>query len=265
MAGAAAIQAMIDRYFPPHTHPYQVLRRKILDHLEPSHTVLEIGCGRTAPNLLELKGRAEALIGIDLVEFVIADPEIRLLNADVCSMSVVATESIDLAYSRSVMEHIEDVQSAYSEISRVLRPGGKYIFLTPNAWDYASIAAYLVPNRFHAAIVRIVEGRKGQDVFPTHYRSNTVGKIKKISKANSFSIEFVEYLGQYPSYLTFNASLFYIGCQYGRFLERNQRFRFLKGWILCVLSKIADTRWNPSGSRGKVPDDRQAIRSRCPG
>lgn len=131
--------------------------------------MLEIGCGRAAPTLLELKGRARALIGIDLEEFVVADPEVTLLNADVGAMGVVADESVHSAYSRGVMEHIEDVEAAYSEISRVLRPMGRYIFLTPSAWDLASMIAYIVPNRFHPRIVRMTEGRSEHDVFPTFY------------------------------------------------------------------------------------------------
>ena len=240
-ARIAEIQALINRYFPPHTHPYRALLSKILDYLEPHHTVLEIGCGRAAPTLLELKGRARALIGIDLEEFVVADPEVTLLNADVGEMGVVANESVHLAYSRGVMEHIEDVEAAYSEISRVLSPKGLYIFLTPNAWDLASIVAYVIPNQFHARIVRMTEGRREQDVFPTYYRSNTLRKIAKLAERNQFSVVSFEYLGQYPSYFTFSPMLFGIGCRYEKFLERSPRLHFLKSWILCVLSKQSAT------------------------
>jgi hypothetical protein len=50
-------------------------------------------------------------------------------------------------------------------------------------------------------------------------------------------VDYLGYLGQYPSYLTFNLTLFRIATQYERFLERHQRLHALRGWILCMLSK----------------------------
>jgi hypothetical protein len=58
--GAPGVHAIIiERYFPPRAHPCQIFQQIVLEHLRPHHTVLEIGCGRTAPDLLKLKvGRA---------------------------------------------------------------------------------------------------------------------------------------------------------------------------------------------------------------
>ena len=237
MVAAPEIQALIDRDFPPETHPYRKLERVISNHMNAGSTILEIGCGREAPTLMRLRGRAKTLIGVDLIDFDNTSSDLLLINADVCNMSAVPSASIDLSYSRSVMEHIKDVRGAFSEISRVLRPGGKYIFLTPNAWDYASIIAQLVPIRLHAKIVNMTEGRKKMDVFPTFYKSNTRRKIRKIARANNFQLDHFEYLGQYPSYLTFSKPLFYLGSRYEKFLERHRHLHFLRGWILCVLSK----------------------------
>ena len=132
---APGIPAIIARDFPPDSHPYRVLERAILRHVDTDQTVLDLGCGRGAPALVRLKAHAKTLIGIDLVEFEIADPKLLLIKGNVCDMPAIASASIDLAYSRSVMEHIENTMAACTEINRVLKSGGKYIFLTPNAWD----------------------------------------------------------------------------------------------------------------------------------
>ena len=207
MAAVPEIQALINRDFPPDSHPYRILEKIILDHVDPGCTVLDIGCGRRAPNLLQLKGRARTLIGIDLVDFELEDAELLLVNADACDMAPVPSGSVDLAYSRSVMEHIKNVRAAYSEINRVLKPGGKYIFLTPSAWDYASIIAYLVPNRFHGKITRVAEGRQATEVFPTYYQSNTFRKISKMAAASNFSVEHFEYLGPVSLLFRFQQTL----------------------------------------------------------
>jgi SAM-dependent methyltransferase len=135
------------------------------------------------------------------------------------------------------MEHIKNVGAAYSEINRVLKPGGKYIFLTPNALDYASIVAYLVPNRFHARVAGMTEGREETEVFPTFFKSNTYRRISKMAGSNNFELTHFEYLGQYPCYLLLSKTLFYLGSRYEKFLESHRRLHFLRGWILCVLSK----------------------------
>lgn len=239
MARAAGVQAIIDRQFPARTHPYRKFEQAILDHLEPSHTVLDIGCGRRAPNLIKLRGRAKSLIGLDMVNFETEEPDLSLLTGSVCQMSGIQRNSIDLAYSRSVMEHIEDVEAAFSEIFRVMKPNGKYIFLTPNLWDYASLIACAVPSRLHARIVRWSEGRPEEDTFPTRYRSNTYHSINRLAKRHDLIIRHFEYLGQYPSYLMFNKTLFNMASRYEKFLERHSGLHWLRGWILCILRKPA--------------------------
>jgi len=233
------IQAIINRDFPPQTHPYRILEQKILEHLHPDATVLDIGCGRRVPTLLKLKGRARTLIGVDPVEFEISEPDLILLNGSVCDMDRVTTGSVDVAYSQSVMEHLEDVDAAYAEICRVLKPGGKYIFLTPNFWDYASLISYVVPNWLHGKLVRFAEGRMERDIFPVSYRSNTYYRINRVSRKNGLAVEEFRYLGQYPSLFMFNSLMFRAAARYEKLLRRHKQLQFLRGWIFCILSKPA--------------------------
>ena len=119
----------------------------------------------------------------------------------------------------------------------VLKPGGRYIFLTPNLWDYGSLISSAVPNRLHPAIVRYVEGRKDEDTFPAYYRSNTRRSIDRLGLRHGFEVEAFRYLGQYPSYLIFNRTLFHLGCKYDRFAASHKSLNFLLGWIFCILRK----------------------------
>ena len=70
--------------------------------------------------LQKLIGKAARLTGIDLVDFDQEIEHLELFQASVADMPNVADRSIDLAYSRSVMEHVEDVEGAFRELSRVL-------------------------------------------------------------------------------------------------------------------------------------------------
>lgn len=234
---ADPIEELIDAWFPSETHPYRVLERRIDTLIGMDKAVLEIGCGRSAPVLTNLKDRARSLTGIDLVDFNVAAPNIRLFKNDAAEMKDIESGSIDLAFSRSVMEHVENAAGCYREIDRILLPGGRYIFLTPNFWDYASLISYIIPNRFHQSLVNITEGRDEDDIFPAFYRSNTRRSITRLARDHGLTVDRFAHLGQYPCYLVFNRTLFVLGSRYEKFLERHPKLHWLRGWIICELTK----------------------------
>ncbi len=211
--------------------------QRVAAEIRPDSKVLEIGCGRTAPCLQKLRGKAGGLCGIDLVEFSVECDDLQLINEDVTDMRSFADSDIDFAYSRSVMEHVEDAEAAYKEIFRILKPGGKYVFLTPNRYDYASIVASLVPNKFHSRIVHHTEGREEFDTFPTHYQSNSFTRIRELSNSTGFEVLELARLGQYPAYLQFNRCLFWLGCVYEKGIAKSRALDVLKGWIICAIQK----------------------------
>lgn len=223
--------------FPPETHPNRVLERAIDRHLTPTSAVLDIGCGRTAPNLVKLAAPGRTLYGIDVIDFTVADPALHLFSNDVRAMVDIPSGSIDVAYSRAVMEHLETPEAAYAEIARVLKPGGVYVFTTPSIYDYGSLAALAIPNRFHAAIVSATEGRAGEDVFPTVFGSNSRRTIARQARDTGLTVREFEYIGQYPNYLVFNRALFWLGSLYQKTIEKFALTRPLQGWIYCVLQK----------------------------
>jgi len=235
----APVEQQMKAMFPSETHPNRVIERAILERLGADANVLDIGCGRTAPNLSGLIGKAGKLHGIDVIDFTVNDPQLHLFKNDVRDMKDIPGNSIDLAYSRAVMEHLEQPEAAFKEIARVLKPGGIYVFTTPSIYDYGSIAALLIPNRFHARIVSATEGRAGEDVFPTVFGANSLRAIRKHADRCDLKVRDFEYIGQYPSYLVFNRVLFWLGSLYQKAIERFSVTRPLQGWIFCVLEKQA--------------------------
>ena len=224
-------------WFPSETHPNQILEAEVEARVRPDSAVLDIGCGRTAPNLRKLIGKAKTLYGIDVIDFTTEHPEMALFKNDVGAMTDIPDESIDIAYSRAVMEHIDNPDEAFAELARVLKPGGVYIFVTPSVYDYGSIIARIVPNRFHGKIVNAVEGRAEEDVFPTVYACNSLGLLRKQVARAGLRIETGRYIGQYPSYFYFNRVLFWAGSLYQKAIEKFELTQPLQGWIYCVVEK----------------------------
>lgn len=225
-----------ERFYGDDTHPYHILERAVEARLRPTDTLLDAGCGRTAPVLMRFRGKAGRLVGVDLVDFTTEIDGVELIKGDLASIPL-PEASVDVVMARSVMEHVTDPMAVYTELGRVLRPGGRLIFLTGNLWDYAALIAMAVPNRLHPWIVARTEGRAESDVFPTAYKTNTRGAVERWARATGFEIESFRYLTQYPSYFLFNAPLFLLATGYEKVIRNIEGFRFLRGWIFAVLQK----------------------------
>jgi SAM-dependent methyltransferase len=228
--------SVLEKYYPSTGHPYRFLDRSLESHLTPTCTVLDIGCGRNAPVLRRLIDRVGVGIGVDPV----AEPNgtrPRLLQGTASAIPL-PNGSVDLAYSRSVLEHLEQPLQAFQEIRRVLRPGGRFFALTPNLWDYGSVAAILIPNRLHPWIVKYTEGRQESDTFPTYYRANTTSALRTLAGQSWFAVESVDYLNQYPAYLQFSYATFLLGVSYERVTSRFHSLRSLRGWLLASFKAI---------------------------
>jgi ubiquinone/menaquinone biosynthesis C-methylase UbiE len=236
-----------ERFYGDREHPYQTFERLIRETVAPRTVLLEAGCGRGAETLRRLAPEVRTAIGIDLVDFSnlarpipggvpVRDPAVHLCKNDVCGMAL-RDASVDVMVARSVMEHLTHPDAAYAEAARVLKPGGRFLFLTPQLWDYGSVCARLIPNRFHPFVVKKVEGRDERDTFPVHYRTNTVGAIRRLAERHGFRLESARHLNQYPCYLMFNPLLFLLGTAYERVTSRWEALRGLRGWLLIGLRK----------------------------
>lgn len=224
------------RYFGNDEHPYRTFEREVASLLRVDDTLLDAGCGRTAPVLQKYRGKAGRLIGLDLVDFPESIEGVELINGDLSKIDI-ASASVNLVMSRSVIEHVENPHAVYSEMYRVLKPGGRFVFLTANLWDYASLIARIVPNQWHPWVVSKTEGRAEEDVFPIQYRSNTHAAVRKWASASGFEVEKFEYLGQYPCYFMFNGPLFLLATGYQKLIANIKPLNFLQGWIFVVLRK----------------------------
>ncbi len=87
--------------------------------------VLEVGCG-TGQILRRVRAFAPGAVGVDLSRGMLQRARERGLPVAQASAVALpfATASFDLAYSFKVLPHVPDLESALTEIARVLAPGG---------------------------------------------------------------------------------------------------------------------------------------------
>ncbi|MBV9646116.1 MAG: class I SAM-dependent methyltransferase [Candidatus Eremiobacteraeota bacterium] len=102
--------------------------------VKPTDTVLEIGA--SVPKRTRwLAARCRDLIGVELFPERVpaASNGVRYVVGDWQRLSeVVSNESIDVAVSSHVIEHVPDDRRALAELYAVLRPGGVALLTTPN-------------------------------------------------------------------------------------------------------------------------------------
>ncbi|MFC1822449.1 class I SAM-dependent methyltransferase [Thermodesulfobacteriota bacterium] len=232
-------EKFLKKFYSSEEHPYRIYEATIQKYIREDGVILDAGCGKSAAVLKAIIGNRNFGVGLDIGSFnnlTDKNKRISLINNNLSKISI-KDGSIDMVISRSVFEHLEKPEKAYSEICRILKPEGFFILLTPNLFDYSSLLSKIIPNRFHSKIVKITEGRNEDDTFPAYYKTNTRNHIAHLSKLSGLRLISIKMLGQYPSYFLFNPFLFLTGVAYDKIIGKINLLSFLRGWILAVLKK----------------------------
>lgn len=103
-----------------------------------------------------------------------------------------AAGSFDLVTANMVVEHLDAPENQFREIARVLTPGGAFLFHTGNIFGYYILCSRLLPEFAKEKLARQLQGRVAADVYPTHYRANSPGRIAAL--ADSAGLEVAELL-----------------------------------------------------------------------
>jgi SAM-dependent methyltransferase len=160
---------------------------------------LDLGCGAglLPPWRKEeekaLLNRPRLTIGADLSrDGLRRNQSLKALTCSDSSRLPFAPESFDLVTANMVVEHLADPAVHFREIARVLRPGGLFLFHTPNLHSYSTRLAQIVPDAIKRVAVRLLEGRKEEDLFRTFYRANSSERIRDIATNAGFSVSSIQ-------------------------------------------------------------------------
>ena len=201
-------------------------------HITRDSNVLDLGCGR---------GGVAEVVWRDVRLAAGIDPDLASLTGHrAAGMPVVrgvgenlpfATGSFDVVVSVWVLEHLADPMSTFIEVARVLRPGGHFVFLTPNLRN-----PLMVMNRIGKALpglqrrlVPRVYGRDEADTFPVRYRANTERDIKAYALGSGMRVHELRVVPD-PTYLAMNGVMFNASVAGERLMP--------KGWGLHLVGDL---------------------------
>jgi ubiquinone/menaquinone biosynthesis C-methylase UbiE len=213
-----------------------MFRGKIQGLLKPDMVILDLGAGAGIVTQMNFKGIVRKVCGVDLDPRVISNPmldEGRI--ADAGGIPYPAS-SFDLVFADNVIEHIEDPKAVFSEVYRVLKPGGYFLFKTPNSTHYMPLIARLTPHILHQ-FVNSLRGRESADTFPTRYLCNTSRHVRNFAAVSGFTVEQIQLVEGRPEYLRFMVFTYLIGLAYERLVNSSQRFAGMRIVLMATLSK----------------------------
>ena len=184
------------------------LEISITDYLLTGGYALDIGCGRRSP-LGNYRDNVDQLIGTDL------DLDDMKANVDIFNLALAdggalpfPSEKFNFLLSKTVIEHLEDPQKFFNEASRVLKPGGVFVWATSNLKSLPIIIARLTPLSVHKWVYqKIFSQSLDFDQFPTYFRANTIKALdRQLMKAGLSKI--VIHQANWPQYFAFSRLIF---------------------------------------------------------
>lgn len=214
----------------PATELYAAMVRH---HLGPDSWLLDLGCGRGG--LVEqLDHPHKYVVGVDpdldsLRQHRLAgDPSPMPRTAAVSRHLPFADRTFDLVFASWVLEHMAQPVEEFREIGRVLRPEGRFIFITPNRRHPLSALNHLF-GRMAGLQERLVDrlyGRVSGDTFPAHYRANTATTLARLAQAAGMVVEEVMTVPD-PTYLAFTPTLFLLAVRLEAILPANRHIHLV--------------------------------------
>lgn len=209
----------------PATEQYAELVRT---HLFPTAMVLDVGCGRGG--LVEqLNVPLNQVVGIDPDWQSLATHRLALPRVQGMSDALpFAPNQFDVVFSSWVMEHLERPFLTLHAIHHCLKPGGVYIFITPNKRHPLAKLNQLFGSlgKLQGMLVEKLYHRADDDTFPTYYRANSDSDLATLCQQVGLHVKQLHFIPD-PTYLAFNGGAYQASCWLENSLPANRKIHLV--------------------------------------
>jgi len=208
---------------------------RALEALPPNGTVVDVGGGRACSFAARLPaGKDIRIVAVDVsaeeLKSNVTAHETRV--ADVTEHIPFGDGEVDLLVSRTVLEHVSDLESAAREMARILPTGGQTLHLLPCRYALFAIVARVVPFDLAKGILhRIVPGSAGVVEFDVFYDHGHPRDLERVFIAAGFAHVEVECTWDQTAYFHAFFPVFLLVLLYQR-LAKLLRLRVLASYAI---------------------------------
>lgn len=213
-----------------------LFRREILKHLGSSTVLLDLGAGAGILPQMDFRDHAGLVCGMDIEPSILGNPFLHEARVGSVEQLSWADNTFDVVVSNNVLEHLSRPATVFAEVRRVLKPGGMFLAKTPSSLHYVALLARCTPYRFHQWFNER-RGRAARDTFPTLYRANSVGRIRRYCLSAGLLVEDVRLIEGRPEYLRFSVPSYVAGAFYERVVNGTSILSSFRAVLIAVMRK----------------------------
>ncbi|MGD8414346.1 MAG: class I SAM-dependent methyltransferase [Candidatus Latescibacterota bacterium] len=231
----------VDKTFYPNYPKFWddlMLRNRVLSVLTQEMDLLDLGAGRGNRDELDFSGACRFVAGVDLDEAVLDNPYLTEARLQAPPDFTIPYEDqrFDLVVCNNVLEHVERPGEFFTEVRRVLKPGGIFIGKTPNRHHYVPFVSRLLPQSVHVWYNEL-RGREAQDTFPVVYACNTDKSVRAFAAEANMDVSRIDIVEGRPEYLRLTFPSYLIGLAYERTVNASPILRNFRGVLIIELRK----------------------------
>jgi len=146
-------------------------------------------------------------------------------------------KEVDLVVSRSVLEHLENLENFITNSKRILKKGGYFIHLFPSKFSPFALVNQMLPKDLSRKLLYfLIPESRGISGFPAFYDKCYYSAIKLLLGKHGFEIIDIHFSYYQSRYFIFFLPLFLISALY-EILLRTIKIKNLCAYILVVARK----------------------------
>ncbi len=160
----------IDQYYATESPLYEAMFDRIMARLSPrpQAVFLDAGCG-DGTHTIRLARRGYSVVAADFAEYVLGearkkvtasglDHRVQFEHASLLHLPF-ADDSFEYVLCWGVLMHVPEVETAISELARVVKPNGVVIVNENNMWSIESVLVRIVRRLLGRSLVRRLQGK----------------------------------------------------------------------------------------------------------
>ncbi len=174
---------------PSFKYRWEVFNELLCANLSQNTLWVDLGCGDNRV-VEEFGGRTNYAIGIDLI-LLEHKTTIPFIRADLRDLPL-RSGIVDFVSLRFVAEHLQNIKKCFSEIERILKPGGRVLVMTTNPLSPFIILSRLLPFGLKSTLIRTLFNVEKATVYPTFHRFSMLASVS--GNICNLKLVYIDYL-----------------------------------------------------------------------